>query len=352
VNLDTRQTTAVERQPIIEQHDQQQEEKKRERDERKQMALSFQNLLLSKSVQGAEPFSGADDQDPSDWLDEMETILAIANIKDDARTPIAAQCLSGDAAKWYKQAKRTINGSWSILQNELIKTFTSTAQQLNISIKLQNRRQGLNESVQSYYLDVLALCAKLDPEMSEKQQRLHLQRGLKPSLAQMTIPFNPQTCLELLEQAKRSETAAAMIEASASPSTTRAATEEISDEVAAIQSSFQYRRQHPSSYSQQRGTSYFSSDPSSQSSHQQYASQYYHRIPEHSDSSSYTRGHTRQQQHERWPRNQTSTQTSGPSYQQQHSGYDSSSIGCYSCGKFGHFARECRSGRQNYYPKA
>ncbi|CAF1091693.1 unnamed protein product [Didymodactylos carnosus] len=55
----------------------------------------------TRSVQGAEPFSGADDQDPTDWLDKIETILAIANVKDDARTPITAQCLSGDAAKWY-----------------------------------------------------------------------------------------------------------------------------------------------------------------------------------------------------------------------------------------------------------
>ncbi|CAF1648105.1 unnamed protein product, partial [Didymodactylos carnosus] len=173
----------AQRQPLIDQYDHKQEEKKRQREERKEMTLSLQNLLLSKSVQGAEPFSGADDQDPSDWLDEIETILAIANVKDDARTPIAAQCLSGDAAKWYKQAKATIDGSWTTFKEELITTFTATTQKLNISTKLQNRRQGLNEPVQSYYFDVLGLCTKLDHRMGEEQKLLHLQRGLKLSLA-------------------------------------------------------------------------------------------------------------------------------------------------------------------------
>jgi hypothetical protein len=353
VNLDTRQTTTAERQEAIDQHNRQQEEKKLQREEKKQMASSFQKLLLSKSVQGAEPFSGVDDQDPSDWLDEIEAILAITNIKDDARTPIAAQCLSGDAAKWYKPAKETINGRWSTFKSELIKTFTSTTQKLNISTKLQNRRQGLNESVQSYYFDVLALCVKLDHEMKEEQKLLHLQRGLKPSLAQMTIPFNPQTCLQLLEQAKRSEVAAAMIQVPVtSATTTRTTTEEVSEEVAAMQPPLNYWRQHPLAHSQQPTTTYYPVRPPSQPSYQQYDSQYYFQEPQYSDSTGYSnRGRNRQQQQERWSRSHPPTRSFGLAYRQPRPDYYSSSTGCYSCGKPGHFARECRSGREVHYPK-
>ncbi|CAF3875344.1 unnamed protein product [Rotaria sp. Silwood1] len=168
--------------------------------------------------------------------------------------------------------------------------------------------------------------------MSEKQQLLHLQRGLKPSLAQMTIPFDPQTCLELLEQAKGLEAAAAMIEASIPPNTTRPATEDMPDEVAAIQPAFQYRPQHPPT-------------------HQQYSTQYGQQLPDHQGFSGYDRGPYHQQQHERSSRNQTSTQWFSPLPQQSYPDYYSSAIRCYSCDNIDHFARECRSGRRNYYPK-
>ncbi|CAF1094626.1 unnamed protein product [Didymodactylos carnosus] len=134
---------------------------------------------------------------------------------------------------------------------------------------------------------------------------------------------NPKTSLELLEQAKRSEAAAAIQTPVTSIATTRTVTEEVSEEMAAIHPHLTHRRQSYLHGSQQ--PNYFSYN---------------------------TRGRIRQQQQERWPRSQPSTRWFGPSYRQKHPDYYSSSTECYSCGKPGHFARECRSSRANYYPKA
>ncbi|CAF1443083.1 unnamed protein product, partial [Didymodactylos carnosus] len=98
-------------------------------------------------------------------------------------------------------------------------SFTSSTQRLNISSKLINRRQGVNESVQSYYYDILQLCKRFNHMMTESEQIIHLLRGLKPSIQHHVIINDLKQCTDLLEQAKRMEAATTLTQPTVTPTT-------------------------------------------------------------------------------------------------------------------------------------
>ncbi|CAF1130296.1 unnamed protein product [Didymodactylos carnosus] len=98
-----------------------------------------------------------------------------------------------DAKKWYQGG--IFDNNYDGFKQQLIKAFTSASQQLKISNKLVNRRPGLHGSVQSYYYDVLSLCTRLNPDMSENEKVLDLLRGLKPTIVQNVMMFTQKSVL-------------------------------------------------------------------------------------------------------------------------------------------------------------
>ena len=76
--------------------------------------------------------------------------------------------------------------------------------------QLSSRKQGLNEPVQQYYYDVLNLCMRVNLEMSDEEKLFHLCQGLKSTLLEKVLPFEPRTCKELLQKCKSIEEAEVM----------------------------------------------------------------------------------------------------------------------------------------------
>ncbi|CAF1651594.1 unnamed protein product [Didymodactylos carnosus] len=68
--------------------------------------------------------------------------------------------------------------------------------------------------------------------MLENEKILHSLRGLKPSILQPVIMADPKRCRELLQQAKRTEAAAAITEPQAAMLTTTTTSAESIEEIA------------------------------------------------------------------------------------------------------------------------
>ncbi|CAF4495870.1 unnamed protein product [Didymodactylos carnosus] len=58
----------------------------------------------------------------------------------------------------------------------------SVTQKLILANQLNNRRQGLSESVTDYYHDVMKMCRQYDPHMQDDEQRTKLLNGLRTEL--------------------------------------------------------------------------------------------------------------------------------------------------------------------------
>jgi len=182
------------------------------------MATSLSAQLLLKGVQGIEIFTGADDQDPTTWLQGVEELFDCTKLSKDDRRTYLPMYFGDDIKKWYRSEQHSQD--YDSFKEQFLTTFTSSGDKLKIYSKLTNRRQRPDETVQSYHYDILSLCSKFNEKMLESEKILHLLHGLKPSLLQQVMMADPETCKDFLEQAKRAEAAAAITQSQAADTTT------------------------------------------------------------------------------------------------------------------------------------
>ncbi|CAF1570065.1 unnamed protein product [Adineta ricciae] len=191
------------------------------------MSSHLSNQLLLKSIRPSDVFNGTDEQDPTTWLQSMEELFDAAKVEKPDRRRFLSMFFGDDVKKWYRSEDHS--SEYDVFKTQFIKAFTSSTHMLNISTKLMNRRQGINESIQSYYYDVLSLCTRFNMQMPDNEKILYLLRGLKPSVKQHVIMSNPLTCQELLDHAKRAEAAASVNQPSSTvPTPTHDDTDEVS----------------------------------------------------------------------------------------------------------------------------
>ena len=72
---------------------------------------------------------------------------------------------------------------------------------------LISRVQRLQEPVNSYHYDMLRLCRKINPNMSEEDKLTHVMRGLKSGLLEKVLVLEPKDCQDLLNKLRSIEEA-------------------------------------------------------------------------------------------------------------------------------------------------
>ncbi|KAL1468602.1 hypothetical protein MTO96_041384 [Rhipicephalus appendiculatus] len=78
----------------------------------------------------------------------------------------------------------------------------------------KNRTQLPSETPEQYYYDVVQLCARVNPSMTEDDRLRHLTRGLRPEVQEKMVIANPETCAAFLQILQRINQAALMSRAS------------------------------------------------------------------------------------------------------------------------------------------
>jgi hypothetical protein len=209
----------------------QQLEAKRQQKQQANMTSNLSTQLLLKGIQPIEIFNGTEEQDPVTWLQTIDELFDATKTDKNDRRRFLPMYFGEDVKKWYRSGDQ--NSEYDEFKKQFINAFTSSTYKWKISTKLMNRRQGNDESVQSYYYDVLSLCARYNPNMQEDEKIVYLSRGLKPSIQQQVIIGNPQKCKDLFEQAKRAEAAAAIIQPSMTV-TSATPTEDVDETTAAL----------------------------------------------------------------------------------------------------------------------
>ncbi len=220
--MKTRNTSEEQAQANFKQYEEKLEAKRLEHQQKQQQNNMTSNLplqFLLKGIQPVEIFTGADEQDPMTWIQTIDELFDATKVDQADRRQLLPMYFGDDVKKWYRNEEHGSN--YEELKKQFINAFTSSIHKLKISTKLMNRRQGNDESVQSYYYDILALSGRLNPNMQESEKILYLLRGLKPSIQQHVIMSDPKKCKDLFEHAKRAEAAASITQPSSTvPSST------------------------------------------------------------------------------------------------------------------------------------
>ena len=163
-------------------------------------------------------FTGGEKDDPKDWLERFEIAARQNNWNDAAKVNQFGAYMDGTARQWYNNAGN-LPMDWADtqaagnqaavtgLRTAFLNEFQSSDYKRALQKKLKTRRQTPKEKLMAYFWDVIDLCKKVDPNMSEADQVKHATDGLLPKLKEKIIPYQVTTKKDFIKHAKAVEAA-------------------------------------------------------------------------------------------------------------------------------------------------
>lgn len=132
-------------------------------------------------------FSGEATQDPEKWLKEYQRVAKYNQWDDTVCLANAYFFLNGTARMWFENNEDTLT-SWTLFQEGLKAAFGDSLQMRSrAEEQLKKRAQSSGEMTQSYIQDVLGLCQKVNPSMSEEEKVAHLMKGVAEDVYQALL---------------------------------------------------------------------------------------------------------------------------------------------------------------------
>ncbi|UYV74125.1 K02A2.6-like [Cordylochernes scorpioides] len=151
-----------------------------------------------------EVFGGYSDEDPSEWLEEIELLARQQRWPDDVMLAYARSYMDGPAKKWAKLNSPHIFSAWSVFKKELLRDFRrADTAKFKLIMDLQNRIQLPNESTLRYAEDVPNLCNKVNPKMTMDDKLYYMKTGLNKYLSLIMMITPCSTVKDFLELARR-----------------------------------------------------------------------------------------------------------------------------------------------------
>lgn len=142
-------------------------------------------------------FSGAGTQDVEDWLNSYERVSTYNRWDDTTKLANVVFYFEDLARTWFDNHEAEF-ATWSGFRDRLRELFGKpTVRKANATRKLSARYQRPGESYAAYIEDVLALCNRSDPNMSEPDKIAHITKGIAEEAFQYLLLKDPSTVAEI-----------------------------------------------------------------------------------------------------------------------------------------------------------
>lgn len=168
-----------------------------------QTLSDLRKAIVGDLIKNPKTFKGNQD-DVHKWIEDIEHLLEIAQIADPIRLNLISYSLRGDALEWFKN-NRSLFTSWEVFVKELKSAFASSFHGELAFKKLESYTQGANQSIRSFFNEILKLCKEADSTMSETTKLKTLLYKTKPSIQFEVRKRKPTTTSEFLQYAKEAE---------------------------------------------------------------------------------------------------------------------------------------------------
>lgn len=147
-------------------------------------------------------YHGLPTENPNEFLDRYELAALSNHWQEETKLNLFPAHLTGTALSWYKHhirnnANAPVN--WNNLKETFVSTFTPAAQATNLQNILDKKIQGKDQPVIAYYFEILTLCRRYDPEITDKRIAQYIIQGLKPEFCDKIVT-EPCDTLEDLEK--------------------------------------------------------------------------------------------------------------------------------------------------------
>lgn len=152
-------------------------------------------------------FTGIDNADADEWLRMYERVSVHNRWDDTIMLANVAYHLKKTAGTWFLNNEARLT-SWDVFKQEFLDAFSdSAARQLAAKNDLSSRTQSCTESYVAYIQDVLALCAKVDPNMPESDKIGHVLKGIADDAFHLLMCKECPTIASVLKECRRFEQA-------------------------------------------------------------------------------------------------------------------------------------------------
>lgn len=148
-------------------------------------------------------FNGLDGQDVDDWLDEFGRVCRHNRWDDSSKLNNVAFYLSSVAKTWFLNHEAEFQ-SWEQFAGRLRDLFGRPAfRKIDAEQQLSSRTQQPEESYMSYVEDVLSLCKRCNPDMSDAEKIRYILKGVREDAFQLLMGKDFTTVDEILAFCKK-----------------------------------------------------------------------------------------------------------------------------------------------------
>lgn len=168
-------------------------------------ALATTSAPTTPIVRQRDPpvFSGLDGQDVDDWLDEFGRVCRHNRWDDGSKLINVAFYLGGVAKTWFLNHEGEFR-DWDQFANRFRDLFGRPAfRKLDAEEKLSSRIQQNEESYMSYIEDILSLCKRSNPDMTDAEKIRCILRGIREDAFQLIMSKDFATVTEILAFCKK-----------------------------------------------------------------------------------------------------------------------------------------------------
>lgn len=151
--------------------------------------MEFRQLHSSQkeAMKKISEFSGESNEfDIDEWLYDLTNLFSLMKLKDDARILETMGKLTGPALRWYQENLKSFT-SWSNAERALRDRFKEPSSNSQLMQEFFNIRQEENQSVISFYENVIRKYRKAQQCITEQQVITVLQTGVRDSLKEHLI---------------------------------------------------------------------------------------------------------------------------------------------------------------------
>ena len=137
-------------------------------------------ICYRECLTNLEKFNGSEETKTIQFINNIERIGRMIKTNDDILHCMCISKLDGEAKRWYEN--NTSFAEWKTLKLELVERFTISDSISRTFEQLKQRKQQPNESITSYYEDIIKLCHEYDSAMSQRLMISWLENGINESL--------------------------------------------------------------------------------------------------------------------------------------------------------------------------
>ena len=163
--------------------------------------------LTTRAFDSIKSFHGTSQDNSCDWCDRAEIAFNAFNVNDADRLSRIGMKLEDDAFNWYRDNQGPYL-TWAAFRQSFQQAFPPPERTQNrhlLAEQINQRKQGIDESIHDYYYALDKLCREYDPRMSAIDKTIKLVSGLREDLKEKMLPLNIQTPEQFMIQAKNFE---------------------------------------------------------------------------------------------------------------------------------------------------